>query len=212
MKKYLLAGLIILIPFTLTFFLIVFLIDFFTEPFIEATTHFFEMVQKKRSWMISHESLRIIARISVLIALCIFILFLGFVARWFFFSSLISFTNKLFSKIPIVKSIYKVCKEVVSALFSNGGRTAFKNTTLVSFPSPKSYSVGFVSGEVPAACQKMVKEKLVSVIILTAPHPISGFLMLVPEKDLHKITMTNEEAIKYIVSCGLLIPETPNKP
>ncbi len=209
MKKYFVAGLILLLPLSLTLLLVIFLVDFLTQPFLDITTSIIENFQAKGHLLFSHETIRIISRLLILFSLFLFILLLGFIARWFFFRSLIDLTNKLFSKIPFIKGVYKVCKETASALFSRGQRTAFKKSVMVSFPSGTSYGLGFLSGEVPEECQKHSKERLVSVIILTAPHPISGFLMLMPEKNVHAVNMKNEDTIKYIVSCGLIVPEPP---
>ena len=77
---------------------------------------------------------------------------------------------------------------------------------MVAFPSKDSYCVGFESGEIPEECQSKVKEKLKPVFVPTAPHPISGYLVMAKEKEVFSIDMKNEDAVKFTVSCGLILP------
>jgi len=208
MKKYLVAGLIILIPLAITFFLMVFLIDFFTEPFLNMVRSLLETIQEGRPHPFSPKGITLLARTIIILLLFLFIFFLGVVARWFFFRSLLDATNRIFSTIPFVRTIYKTCRDVAKALFSSSTKVAFKHTAIVPFPCPQSYSIGFVTGEVPKICSKELEGTYIPVLIPTAPHPISGILMFVPEKEIHTIEMTNEEGLKFILSCGLILPET----
>nr|NGX29994.1 hypothetical protein [Candidatus Anoxychlamydiales bacterium] len=130
---------------------------------------------------------------------------LGVIARWFFFRSLINLMNKIFSKIPLVKTIYTSLKDIISSFMKKGSK-AFTKTAMVAFPSKDSYCVGFESGEIPEECQKKVKEKLKPVFVPTAPHPISGYLVMAIEKEVFSIDMKNEDAVKFTVSCGLILP------
>ncbi len=83
---------------------------------------------------------------------------------------------------------------------------AFTKTAMVAFPSKDSYCVGFESGEIPEECQSKVTEKLKPVFVPTAPHPISGYLVMAKEKEVFSIDMKNEDAVKFTVSCGLILP------
>ena len=108
------------------------------------------------------------------------------------------------SQIPFIKTVYKVSRDIFSALFSSDGKKAFKHSVIVPFPFSPSYSLGFQAGEVAEEIQNKIKEPLVSVFMPTAPHPISGFLFFVPQKDAPKIAMTTEESVKFLVSCGMI--------
>lgn len=207
MRKHLFAGLIILLPLVLTIFLIHFIVNLFTHPFLDIATYFLSKFPNLYSFLTDHNLLEPIAKIFILILLVIFIFILGIVARWFFFTTLLSITNAIFSKIPIVKSIYTTSKDVINALFpQKNKKKAFSKSVLVPFPSRESYTIGFVSGEVPECCQEKINSPLVSVFVPTAPHPISGFFMLFPASDVHDVDMTNEDSVKFIVSCGVILP------
>ena len=205
MKKYFITGLIILMPVILTLFLIIFLIDFLTNPFlniIEDLLHHFKIIN-----LLSPAAITLISRIIILLMLFFFIVLLGIIGRWFFFKSIINITNKILSKIPFVKSIYNVSKDVAGAFVSHGEKKAFKKSVVTIFPSKKSFCVGFETGEIPPICQKHIKEPLVPVFVPTAPHPISGYLLMVKKKHVKDVNMTNEETVKFTVSCGIITPD-----
>lgn len=207
MRKYLIAGLIILLPLVLTVFVVVFLVDLFTAPFINLMTDYLSHFKSTITILDSQAFLTFIARILVLILLCIAIMFLGAIARWFFIKGLISFTNKFFSKIPFIKSIYNITKDILSAFFSPEGRKAFQKPIMTNFPNEKTLCLGFISGEIPKECKEAVDKKLTPVFLPTAPHPISGYLLMVPDDQLKEIDMTNEDAVKFTVSCGMILPQ-----
>lgn len=204
MKKYLITGLVILMPVALTTMIILFLFDFFTTPFVSIIEHLFALVQSNFSFTLSHGLTLFISRIFVIVFLFIFILILGIVARWFLIKNVISGTHLLLSRIPIVKSVYKISKEIISALFALDGKKAFHHPVLVPFPDQPLFCIGFNTGQVAEECQEKVSTPLVSVFTPTAPHPISGFLFLMPESDVHKLDMSNEEAVKFLISCGMV--------
>lgn len=205
MRKTLFTGLIILLPIVVTIMIFTFLIDFFTEPFLYSIKDFIEPI-RDRFPAFPEKGVIIIARITILLGLLFFIVLLGMVARWFFFRSLLNVTHKILSKIPFVKSIYTVTKEIAGAFFKEEGRTAFKYAAMVAFPSEASESVGFVTGQPLPEIKKWIDEPLLPVFVPTAPHPISGYMILVPENKIKKINMTIEEAVKLTVSCGVIVP------
>jgi uncharacterized membrane protein len=205
MKKHFITGLIILMPVVLTLLILIFIIDFFTNPFLTVIENL--LLHIKITHTLSPQAVTFISRIVVLSFLFFLILILGVIARWFFFRSIINLTNKILSKTPFVKTIFNITRDIAGAFVSHGEKKAFKKPVLIMFPSKKSFSVGFETGEIPPICQKHVKEPLTPVFVPTAPHPISGYLLMVKKKCVDNISMTNEEAIKFTVSCGIITPE-----
>lgn len=203
MKKIFLTGLIILLPLALTIFLIVFLVDLFTDPFLNIVRNF---LIEKQTWIYSSNLITFFARVLILICLVIFIFLLGLIAKIFFFRWIFNLANKILSKIPIIKPIYNTSKDVIGALFKKDGRKFFKQAVMIPFPSEKSFLIGFVAGDIPTCCQKHSSKELVCVFIPTAPHPISGYILMIPRDQIHFLDMTNEEAIKFTVSCGVIVP------
>lgn len=207
MKKYLITGLIILMPVALTLLIIIFLIDFFTEPFVPLVAQLVSLFEERFHFILPTGFSMFVSQILALILLFFFILLLGALARWFVMRNVFQWAHRLITHIPFIKTVYKVSKDIFSALFSADGKKAFKRPVIIPFPFPPHYTVGFQAGEVAEECQEKVDTPLVSVFFPTAPHPISGFLLLVPEKDVHEIDMNNEEAVKFLVSCGIIYPD-----
>jgi len=210
MKKYLIAGLIILIPITLTIMLFVFLVNILTSPFLNIVTNYLTRFEQALPLLKNPALLTFVARIIIIIMLCIAIFLLGIVARWFFFKALLNVTNKILSKTPFVKTIYKSLNDIINSFIAQE-RKAFTKTTMIAFPSPDSYCIGFESGEIPEECQSKVDKKLKSVFLPTSPHPISGYFIMVPEDKLYSIDMKNEDTVKFVVSCGLILPGEKQK-
>jgi uncharacterized membrane protein len=210
MKKYLFTGFIIIIPAALTLMVIVFLFDLFTTPF--APLFKFLLYRLEDLLAVSFpEWLNIfLSRLSALIVLAVFVLLLGMLASKFFFRNLIRGTHSLLAKIPFIKTIFKVSRDVFSAIFSEG-KKAFREPVMIPFPDYPNHSIGFAVGEVPQECQEKSGHNLVAVFSPTAPHPMSGFLIFVDEKDVYSIQMSNEDALKLIVSCGMIVPENHDK-
>jgi uncharacterized membrane protein len=100
-----------------------------------------------------------------------------------------------------MNKIYGTVKQVNESFSSN--KSSFKQVVLVAFPHERSRAVGFVTGEQPG----LGEERLVSVFIPTTPNPTSGFLILVPEKEITKLDMSVADGIKFIISLGAISPE-----
>ncbi len=206
MKKHFITGLIILMPLVLTIILIVFLLDFFTTPVVSLVSQLLPILEDKLSFRIPAELTLFASRIFSLILICTLIFFLGVFSRWFFIHGFVKLIHRIMEKIPVVRWIYKLCREVFSALFATDGKKVFKEPVMVPFPEKPNYCLGFRSGDAPAECEEKLGIPLVSVFAPTAPHPISGFLFILPQEDVKSLDMTNEDAIKFLVSCGVILP------
>lgn len=211
MRKYLITGLVILLPIALTLMVIVFLFDFFTEPFITLVHPLVGLIQAKAHVALPHGITLFLSRLLSLIFLCIFILLLGVVTQLFLVKTIIKWSNAILFRIPLIKTLYKVSRDIFAAFFSVDGKKAFKRPLMIPFPSEPNYCLGFEAGEVTQEIKEKIGVSLVSVFIPTAPHPISGFLFLIPETDAHAVDMTNEDVVKFLVSCGLILPESDAK-
>ena len=207
MKKHLLTGLVILLPVVLTIFIIHFLFNFFTTPFIAPVKGLLIFLHDQFGLTASPLVHIFFVRLIALILLVLFVLALGAIARHIFLKHMVNRFHALVARIPFVKGVYTMSRDIFSALLSTEGKKAFEAPVLIPFPTKPSLSIGFLAGEVAPECQRRAPTKLRSVFTPTAPHPISGFLLLIPESDIQRLSVSNEDAIKYIVSCGMIIPE-----
>ena len=210
MKKYFITGLVTLLPLTLTIMVVAFVVNFLTKPFVGFVMQLLSrtQIQKLHIGILSGEQIiRYGSQIIILIALFLVTLVLGILARWFLFNSVIKISDKILHKIPIVNKVYKTSQEIIKTIFVTD-KNSFKQVVMVPFPKEGSYSIGLISRTAPEACQKAInQEDLISVFVPTTPNPTTGFLLLFKKEDLIYLDMKTEEAVKYIVSCGVIIPE-----
>jgi uncharacterized membrane protein len=113
--------------------------------------------------------------------------------------------NKLLSHIPIVKSIYVSVKQVSDTLFSTNGN-AFREAVLVQYPHPGSWTIAFVTGKPSGEVAGALPGEHVSLYVPTTPNPTSGFFLLMPRAACRPLSMSVDEALKYIISMGVVAP------
>jgi uncharacterized membrane protein len=208
-KKHFLTGLVILLPIAITIAVVGSLINFFTGPFVRAVSTFLQKTHltDKDFLFLSHDQIVLyLSKILILICLFFFLIFLGMLTRWYVIRSLLNLGDRFLHRIPVVSTVYKTTKEIIKTLFHKDA-TAFKQVVLVPFPRKDIFALGLVSGGAPTICSTSSGSTLVSVLVPTTPNPTSGFLLLFKQEDLIYLDMKPEEAIKYIISCGSIVPE-----
>ncbi len=118
---------------------------------------------------------------------------------------LVAMTEGLLLRIPLVKNIYGASKQLFDAL-TLPGKGAFREVVMLEYPRQGLYALGFITATQAEGFQDLVGEKTVNVFIPTAPNPTSGFFLVVPEKSVIPVPISMEEALKLIVSGGLIVP------
>ncbi len=201
LKRCLITGLIILLPVVLTFWIVSFFIDFFTDPFLGIAQSLLSVLGLKDVSILffsKDQVLHFASQFLVLIFLFGMIVFIGMVARYFFFSYLMELGDKLIHKIPVVSTVYKTAQELIKTVLSNDAK-AFKQVVLVPFPHEGVWTVGLVTRDDPVFGDR------ISVFVPTTPNPTSGYLILYEKEKVIPIEMKIEDALRYIVSCGVLV-------
>ena len=107
-----------------------------------------------------------------------------------------------------MSTIYNATKQVIQAVFASNSQ-AFRKVMLVEYPRKGLWSLGFLTGSARTFTSE--GEAMVSVFIPTTPNPTSGFLLLVPENEAKEVKMTVDQALKYIISLGVMTT-VPKKP
>ncbi len=142
--------------------------------------------------------------------LTLLIVFLtGLVTANFVGQRLVLFWESVLSRIPVVKSIYYSVKQVSDTLFSGSG-DAFRKVLLVRYPHAEAWSVAFQTGTPTREVGQHADSELVSVFIPTAPSPVNGFFFFVRKSDTVELDMSVDDALKYIVSMGVVAPPLRN--
>ena len=109
-------------------------------------------------------------------------------------------------RIPLVRSIYNTSKQVIQAIFATNSQ-AFRKVLLVEYPRKGLWSIAFQTGGANTHLGTQIDiEELISIFIPTTPNPTSGFLMMVPKSDVIELKMTIDEALKFIISLGMMQP------
>lgn len=129
----------------------------------------------------------------------------GLLAANFIGQKLVVWWEKLLARIPVVNSVYNSVKQVSDTLFSPNGN-AFRKALLVQYPRQGSWTVAFLTGAPGGDIVNHLSGEHVSVYVPTTPNPTSGFFLMMPAKDVVELDMTVDEALKYIISMGVVAP------
>lgn len=187
LKRYFVTGLLVLIPVTLTIFII-----FET----------FNRIDKIIPYKVFG-----IPRIPGLgfITIIIIVILTGMIARNYIGRKLLSIGDKIVARIPVISRVYEALKQISHAIFSERSEL-FKKVVLLEYPRKGIYSIGFFTQDTRGIVQDMLQDDVVSVFLPTTPNPTSGFLLFVPKRDIIDLDMTIEEAMKLIISGGAIMP------
>lgn len=209
MKKYFITGLIILLPLALTIIMVTFVFNFLTTPFLGIVKMIFDyygLFEGGFLFLSASQLQTILAKLLILFCLFVVTVTLGLITRWFFFHTIIKCAEYIVKRIPLVRVIYKTSKDVIKTLFSTQSN-AFKQVVLVRFPSPQTYSIGFITKDNISSLQESFYHDVVAVFVPTTPNPTSGFLMMYKKEDLIYLDMKVDEAMKFVMSCGVVLSD-----
>lgn len=150
-------------------------------------------------------------RILALILFVGFTTAIGWVTRLVVGKRMITATETIIGRVPLMNKTYGFMKEISQTLLS-GRKTMFQRVVLVEFPRPGVYSIGFVTSETGGEAQAKTRETVINVFVPTTPNPTSGFLILVPRAQLIELEMTVAEGMKMVISGGAVVPPYPAQP
>lgn len=124
----------------------------------------------------------------------------GFFGRW-----LIAFGEKLLHRMPVVGTIYGASKQILETVMASQS-DAFRDVVLVQYPRKDLWVIGFVTGTTKGEVQSAIEDETVNVFVPTTPNPTSGFLLYCPRNELRFLEMSVEDAVKLVVSGGIVTP------
>ena len=136
----------------------------------------------------------------------------GLLAANFIGQRLVNWWEKLLARIPVINSIYNGVKQVSDTLFSSSGM-AFRQPLLVQYPHQGSWTIAFLTGEPGGDVVNHLQGEHVSVYVPTTPNPTSGFFLIFPKNQVIELDMDVDQALKYIISMGVVAPPpSPKRP
>ena len=140
-----------------------------------------------------------------LIILFIALTIIGAVTAGFFGKLWLRFTERLLNRMPVVRNIYSAVKQILETVLAQQSN-AFREAVLVEYPRRGIWAIAFITGRTEGEVQNITEEECLNIFIPTTPNPTSGFLLFVPKKDLISLSMSTEEAIKMVISGGIITP------
>ena len=140
-----------------------------------------------------------------LIIVIIFVTLIGALTPGLLGRTFLRFGERIVSKMPVVRSIYSAIKQIMETVMSTNSNS-FREVVLVQYPRKELWVIGFVTGSTKGEVKRTLsKDKhLINVFIPTTPNPTSGFLLFVPKKDLIYLDMSVEQAVKMVISGGIV--------
>ncbi len=203
LRKYLVAGVLVLAPVALTVWLLQIMIGAADALLEIKNGRFFYFVpadyHPERLLGVRIPGMGVVASILLL-------LMVGVVAHNFFGRKLIHLGERIVKRIPFVRTIYNAAKQLLETVLHQNSRN-FKDVVLYEYPRKGIYTIAFISGESIELNKNGEIQRLVGLFLPTTPNPTSGYYMLVPEKDVSRLDISPEEAFKLIISFGIVVPE-----
>ena len=196
MRGYFLAGLLVVAPVGITFWL-----SWLVLSFIDArVTPLIPEAYNPNTYVPFG-----IPGLGVLI-LVLFITFIGALTRVLLGRWVVRGGEHLLSRMPVVRSVYGATKQIVETVLAHQS-DAFRQAVLFEYPRRGSWAIGFVTGKTIGEVQNVTKDEVVNVFLPTTPNPTSGYLLFLPRRELVDLSMSVEDAIKMIISGGIVTPE-----
>ena len=194
MKKYFITGLLVLVPLFITVWVISSLIGMMDQSLLLLPENWRPKAQL---------GLEIPGLGALLTMLIIFVT--GLIATNFFGKRLILLWEAILARVPVVKSIYASVKQVSDTLFSDSGN-AFRQAVLVQFPRQGAWTIAFVTGKPGGDVANHLPGDYVSIYVPTTPNPTGGYFLMMPRTEVIELDMSVDEALKYIISMGVVAP------
>jgi uncharacterized membrane protein len=199
MRKYFVTGLLILVPLAITLWVLNLIVSTMDKS----------LLLLPAAWR--PEALFGFAIPGLGTILTLLIVFLvGLATRNFIGKKVVALWDALLRRIPVFNTIYSSVKQVSDTLFSSSGN-AFRKALLVQYPRQGSWTIAFLTGVPGGDVRNHLVGDYVSVYVPTTPNPTSGFFLMVPRADAIELNMSVDEALKYIVSMGVVTPDNFEK-
>lgn len=191
-RSYLLAGLVVWLPILVTIGVLRFIVDLLDNTLALLPNDY----QPENLLGIYIPGCGVILSLVLLVGTGIF-------ATNFFGQRMVGWGEAILSRIPFIRSIYNTAKQVINTVFSSNG-DAFRKVLLIEYPRKGLWSLAFQTGAATQEINAHIQEEMISIFIPTTPNPTSGFLMMIPKKEAIELNMSIDEALKFIISLGVM--------
>jgi uncharacterized membrane protein len=194
-RAYFFAGILITAPVAITFYLAWLVITFIDS---KVTALIPARYNPETYLPFALPGLGVVIIVAVLILI-------GFFAAGFIGRLLIRMYEGILARMPVIRNIYSAIKQIIETILAQQS-AAFRQAVLVEYPRRGLWAIAFITGRTEGEVQNLTDEEVVNIFLPTTPNPTSGFLLFVPRKDMIPLSMTVEEAIKMVISGGIVTP------
>ena len=201
MRAYFFAGVLVTAPIAITFYLawlFITFVDNHVKPLIPARYNPDAYLPFATPGL------------GVVIVL-LFLTIIGWLAASFLGRFFHRTLDRFITQVPVIRSIYGTVKQIFETVLAQRSH-AFREAVLIEYPRRGIWAIGFITGRTEGEVQNVTEEETVNVFLPTTPNPTSGFLLFLPRKDLVRLSMSVEEAIKMVISGGIVTPPDRRSP
>ncbi|KTD36299.1 transmembrane protein [Legionella nautarum] len=192
LRSYLLTGLVVWLPILVTFVVLRFIIELLDNTIALLPNSY----QPEKLFGVHIPGLGVLLSLLLLLGT-------GILATNLIGQRLMGWGEAVLVRIPLVRSIYNTAKQVIQAVFATNSQ-AFRKVLLVEYPRKGLWTIAFLTGSPHPELNTLVGDELLSIFVPTTPNPTSGFFMMIPKEDAIELSMTIEEALKLIISLGVM--------
>ena len=207
LRQNFLAGLLVLLPFGLTVFILYKLGKWMIAIVSAAPAKFLKPLHEmpQHAFQLTTFSIGLFATLLI-------VLVIGTIARNFIGKKLVSFGESLIARIPLARTVYIATKQIMETLFFATDMKSLKRVALFEYPRRGIHSIGFITATLePGEKHNKTEEKLYSLFVPTAPNPTSGYYIMLPQQDVKELDISVEDAFRLIVSAGLATDKIEDK-
>jgi len=198
-RTYLVTGLLVWVPLGVTVFLIRFMVRFVDRILVLIPPPY------RPETLLGYN----IPGLGFLLAFLVLML-TGLLAANFFGRKLVALWESALNRIPLVRSVYSASKTFAEVVLTDNAES-FKDVLMIEYPRKGLYSICFQTSTDLGEVQHKTGEEVICVFVPTTPNPTSGVMVMVPRKDAIRLDMEIEEAVKMVVSLGVVVPKWPRE-
>ncbi len=195
LRKYLITGLLVWVPLGITILVIKLLVDL-----LDKTLLLLPQALRPET-LIGFD----IPGLGIILT-TLFVFVSGFIITNFAGKRLILSGEDFLERIPLVRSIYSALKQVTETILTSD-KNSFRQVVLIEYPRKGIWTIGFQTSDSPHEFNQLSKQKLLTIFVPTTPNPTSGYILMMPEKDVQKLDMDVEDALKMVMSLGVVTPK-----
>jgi uncharacterized membrane protein len=198
LRSYFLTGLVIVGPVAITIYVVwwfINLVDAWVKPIIP------------QEYLPEHYLPFNIPGVGLIVGI-LGLMLVGALTANLFGRTLVSYSEMMLARMPIVRSVYRTLKQIFETVLSkNGG--SFKRVGLIEFPRRGLYAIVFFAGEPPVEVEEKIGNgnQMMTVFMPNGPNPTTGFIVFVPASEVIPLDLSVEDAAKLVVSAGLVAPD-----